>query len=81
MRVNRLSWRSTPWALRWGNAFSWSSWGGTLRCTKFGAVMRAEVVLNQRQVRGVESSQLSVGSKGIIAEKTLIVTANINLIC
>ena len=48
MRWNRLSWRSTPWALRWGNAFSWSSWGGTLRCTEFGAVMRAEVVLNQR---------------------------------
>ena len=41
MRWRRVICRQTPWALRWGNALSWSSWGGTLRCTTFGAVMAA----------------------------------------
>ena len=39
MRWERVYSRSTPGALRWGNALSWSSWGGTLRCAAFGAVM------------------------------------------
>lgn len=62
--------RQTPGGCGWGNALSGSGWGGTLRCTAFGAVMIADVTLNQHQVCGDRELTSAMDSKGIIAEKT-----------